>query len=156
LSKIYQKLGWNDEGTFLERLLRAHVLKYSAYFENEDATEKSKELFRGFMKSKIEPPKHVKEAAFCTGIKYSNPKQWLEMLNLSLNAQPAVQNVIWQSLVCSKDLWVLKSFVEMTLDEKLIRRSDIRRVYSYYGLTALSRSVYFDFIMKNWETLYKK
>lgn len=54
LSKIYQKLGWEDDGTFLERLLRAHVLKYSAYFEDEDATEKSKEMFKDFMRNKIE------------------------------------------------------------------------------------------------------
>lgn len=102
------------------------------------------------------PDKHVKEAAFCTGIKYGNPKQWVGLMNSSLTAVPAVQNVIWHSLVCSKDLWVLKSFLEMTLNETLIRRSDVRRVYTYYGLTALSRSVYFEFVMKNWESLFEK
>lgn len=69
---------------------------------------------------------------------------------------PAVQNVIWQSLVCSKDLWVLKSLLEMSLNETKIRRGDVRRVWSYFGLSALSRSVYFDFVMKNWQRLYKK
>ena len=44
----------------------------------------------------------------------------------------------------------------MSLNETLIRRADIRRVHTYYGLTALSRSVYFDFIMKNWDALFKR
>lgn len=155
LQKIYEKLGWNDEGTFLERLLRTHILKYSAYFENEDATEMSKEIFNDFINNNIEPAKHIKEAAFCTGIKYGNPVQWIHLLNSSLTAIPAVQNVIWQSLVCSRDLWVLKSFLEMTLNDSLIRRSDVRRVYTFYGLTALSRSVYSEFVMKNWDIMYK-
>ncbi len=44
----------------------------------------------------------------------------------------------------------------MTLNESLIRRSEVRRIYNLYGLTALSRRVYFDFIMNNWNTLYNK
>jgi hypothetical protein len=54
LSKIYKKLGWENEGSFLEKLLRTHVLKYSAYFENEDATEKSKKIFTDYIVHDIE------------------------------------------------------------------------------------------------------
>lgn len=54
LEKIYDKLGWNDEGSFLERLLRSHVLNYSAYFENQDATQKSKRVFENYLKKRIE------------------------------------------------------------------------------------------------------
>ena len=100
--------------------------------------------------------KHLVEAVYCTGIRYGTPSNWMSLFNKSINSIPAEQNVIWQSLACSKDYWILKSFLEMTLNESIIRRSDVRRVYTYYSMTALSRSVYFEFILKNWQILYKK
>jgi hypothetical protein len=44
----------------------------------------------------------------------------------------------------------------MSLNESIIRRSDLRRIYTYYGLSALSRNVYFEFIMKKWDELLKR
>lgn len=44
----------------------------------------------------------------------------------------------------------------MSMNENIIRRSDLRRIFTYYGLSALSRSVYFEFIVKKWDELLKK
>ena len=38
-------MGWLDTGSYLEKLLRTHVIKYSAYFEHEDALERAKNVF---------------------------------------------------------------------------------------------------------------
>jgi aminopeptidase N len=52
INDIYQKLGWEDKGQFLERLLRSHVIKYSSYFELDDAIEKAKAKFEEYLDGK--------------------------------------------------------------------------------------------------------
>ncbi len=49
INDIYTRLGWQDKGVFMERLLRTHVIKYAAYFEVDDAVEKSKIKFELYM-----------------------------------------------------------------------------------------------------------
>ena len=49
INAIYSRLGWNDTGVFMERLLRTHVIKYAAYFEVDDAVEKAKLIFEKYM-----------------------------------------------------------------------------------------------------------
>ncbi len=49
INDIYNKLGWDDNGLFLERLLRSHVIKYSSYFELDDAVGKAKILFDDYL-----------------------------------------------------------------------------------------------------------
>lgn len=44
----------------------------------------------------------------------------------------------------------------MTMNETIIRRSDLRRIYTYYGLSALTRSVYFEFILNRWDEILAK
>ena len=100
--------------------------------------------------------KHLVEAVYCTGIKYGTYKDWISMFNKSINSIPAEQIIIWQSLVCNRDTWILKGLLEMTLHENVIKRSELRRIFSYFGLSSISRSVYFEFINKNWNDLLKK
>lgn len=123
--------------------------------------------------------KNIVEAVYCAGVKYGTGKDWLHLFNKSLYSIPAEQSVLWQALICSRETWILKGFVlklkfvifrnkfliliifnyrllETTLNETIIRRSDIRRIYNFYTLTAISRSIYFDFITTNWNTLLAK
>ena len=44
----------------------------------------------------------------------------------------------------------------MAIDDKVIRKSEMRRIFTYYGTSALTRKVYFDFFIKNWNELLKK
>jgi hypothetical protein len=96
------------------------------------------------------------EAVYCAGVKYGTYKNWLYLYNKSSFSTPVEQTILWQALVCNRDTWTLKSLLEDTLQESLFRRSDIRRIYSFFSLTPISRSVYFDFVINNWSTLLKK
>ncbi|RNA18560.1 aminopeptidase N-like [Brachionus plicatilis] len=49
INDIYRTLGWNDKGTFMQRLLRNHVIKYASYFEIEDAVKKARTKFDQYM-----------------------------------------------------------------------------------------------------------
>ena len=102
------------------------------------------------------PQKHLVEAVYCAGIKYGTYKNWLYLYNKSSFATPVEQNILWQALACNRDTWTLKSLLENTLEENVFRRSDIRRIYSHFSLTPISRSVYFDFVLKNWPVLLKR
>lgn len=146
------RLGWEDRGNFMERVLRTHVIKYSAYFENQDAVTKAKDKFEQYANGK-KLEKNIVEAVYCAGVKYGTGKDWLHLFNKSLFSIPAEQSVLWQALICSRETWILKGLLETTLNETIIRRSDIRRIYNFYTLTAISRSIYFDFITTNWNTL---
>ena len=99
--------------------------------------------------------KHLVEAVLCTGIKYGTYKDWIFLFNKSINSVPSEQIIIWQSLVCNRDTWILKGLLEITFHENVIKRSELRRIFSYYGLSSISRSVYFEFINKNWLDVLK-
>lgn len=51
------------------------------------------------------------EAVYCSGIKYGTNKNWLDLLNRTINAIPTEQNVIFQALVCSRETWILKMYI---------------------------------------------
>jgi hypothetical protein len=155
INDIYSRLSWQDKGDFMERLLRTHVIKYAAYFEVEDAVEKAKFKFKHFVNgTKLE--KHTVEAVYCAGVKYGTYRDWLYLYNRSIYSTAVEQNILWQALICNRDTWTLKSLLEDTLEDGIFRRSDIRRIYSFFSLTPISRSVYFDFVIQNWNQLLKK
>jgi glutamyl aminopeptidase len=92
IERIYSKLGWLDTGSYLEKLLRTHVIKYSAYFEHEDALERAKNIFIKYNKDETaKTEKHIVEAVYCTGIKYGNYKDWIALFNKSINLIPSEQ-----------------------------------------------------------------
>jgi hypothetical protein len=53
----------------------------------------------------------VVEAVYCTGIKYGSYKMWVKLFNKSIDTNPTEQSIIWQSLVCNRDTWILKRFL---------------------------------------------
>ena len=142
----------------MERFLRNHVIKYASYFEIEDAVKIARVKFEQYLNGTQKPEKHLVEAVYCTGIKYSTYKDWLTLFNKTSESIPAEQNIIFQALICNRETWVLKMLLELTLDEAqtIIRKSDIRRIYTYYTLTPISRSVYFDFVSKNLKEISKR
>jgi hypothetical protein len=52
INPIYEKLGWEDTGSFTERYLRANVIKNSVYFNIKEALEKAEKLFKDYMDGK--------------------------------------------------------------------------------------------------------
>ncbi len=129
-------MGWEDNGQFLERLLRSHVIKYSSYFELDDAVGKARNLFDDYLNETkklafviftfffkqnfnyhifyyFSPQKHIVEAVYCTGIKYGSYKMWIKLFNRSIDANAAEQSIIWQALVCNRDTWILKGYFKI-------------------------------------------
>ena len=148
-------MGWNDTGSFQERLLRVNIIKNSAYYGLRDAIQKSKLHFLDYLQTN-KLPKHLAEVTLCIGIQESTNSEWEILFKKSLVAIPTEQNVLWQSLACNKNMWVLWKFLRMTLNDTIIKRSEIKRIFNHYSLMPLARHVSFQFTLRYWKELLEK
>ena len=109
LTPLYNKLGWKNEGSHNERLMRALILTHSVNTKMPEAMEKAIEYFNGIKKSKKPVPPDFRWIAYSAGVKYGSPEDWSFAWKMYNTTQVASERSLWlRALASSNSPYILQ------------------------------------------------
>ncbi|XP_077524917.1 aminopeptidase N-like isoform X2 [Amblyomma americanum] len=158
----YDRLTWHEEEgeSILTTFLRTDMYATACTLGYENCVSEALNYFRAWKNSKAEksPIKpNFRSFVYCTAIAHGNYDDWefmWDMYNKTTVASEKVRRL--QSLACSREPWVLNSFLMKSITpDSGVRRQDGAAVIGAVASTVFGRSLLFNFLLENWETIYK-
>ena len=108
ISPMYNKLGWKDEGSHNERLMRSLILSHSISSKMPQAVSKAIQYFQDLKKENKAVPPDFRWIAYSAGIKYGTPDDWKFAWKMYNSTQVASERILWlRALASSNDPYIL-------------------------------------------------
>eukprot|EP00095_Tigriopus_kingsejongensis_P012300 maker-scaffold692_size110616-snap-gene-0.19 protein:Tk12300 transcript:maker-scaffold692_size110616-snap-gene-0.19-mRNA-1 annotation:"aminopeptidase n" len=158
---LYNRLGFDPKpsDSHLDVYLRSNVVSWACSIGIQECKSKTQVEFRRWM-DQIKPDDeganpvdvNLKRPVYCYAIAQGGEEEWdfgwQRYLNSNVGTEKAT---ILNALSCSKELWILNRYLNMTLTPGSgIRVQDGRTVVSNVASNILGRDISFDFIRENW------
>lgn len=113
------------------------IASWSCRFSVGDCESKSKELFAEWMSTedpdKMNPvPLDLRSVVYCTAIRLGGEEEWNFLWKSYAASNVGSEKVmVLKSLACSREIWLLQRYLDMSLDESSgIRKQDSAFVFS--------------------------
>lgn len=161
---LYNRLGFEAKpsDSHLEVSLRANAISWACSLGIQECKEKAKVEYKRWM-DEINPdapganPINVdqKRQVYCSAIAQGDEEEWDFGWQRYLNSNVATEkSTLLAALSCSKKLWILNRYLNMSLTEGSgIRSQDGRTVVSNIASNNIGRDITFDFIRENWDVV---
>ncbi|CAN7982366.1 unnamed protein product [Ixodes hexagonus] len=158
----YDRLTWNeDEGeSVLTSYLRADTYAYACKYNEKSCVDRAVAFLRSWRNDSqgLNPvPPNFRSFVYCTAIANGDYDDW-EFLWKTYNktTDASEKSKILSSLGCSKEPWILTSFLDKVLTpDSGVRRQDGVAVFSSVGRSVYGRCIAFNFLLSNWDKLHK-
>jgi len=162
LQPLYDRLGFQEKPgeTFLDEKLRILMLKVLCRLDHVECNENSRYLMDQWM-SVPDPdtenpiPTSVRDTVLCSAIGNGNETTWDFLWSRYNNSNNGNEKVsIMNALACSKEVWILERYLEMSLTEDSgVRKQDGYRVIVGVSKNIVGRYIAWDWIRANWAQL---
>ena len=155
----YDRLGWKDEGTHLEKLTRIKVLYVACKFDYRPCREEAKKRFKLWLdekKSYIEP--NFRSLVYYYGIQdYKDIDTWYKMWKKYLSEKNANEKVkISKGLAQVQNTEILKQFIKLVKIEDKVRSQDYFSIMSYISWNPIGQPLVWKFVQAEWTYLVKR
>jgi len=151
------RLGWNDTGSHLDKYLRSAALKWAAEHGCHCTVPKAKALFKEWITKGTVIPANLRAIVYETGIREGGAAEWNFMLNKYKNClYPSEQRLLMMSLSHTTDPALLNNYLEMALDESVIRAQDAHMLIAQIAKNPAANKIAYKFIIKNWSVIIKR
>lgn len=155
LSEVYNSLGWQDNGSHNERLLRLLILKASVKSKLPDALNQTQILYQN-IKNNQKVSSELQELVYCAGIQYSGAQDWHQAFQKYQNSQiPAEKVILLKALTCTRDTLILQQYLDYTLDKTKVRSQDVRTVISHISSNPAGNILAWRHIRRYWDKYFK-
>lgn len=162
LEPLYQRLGFNvTEGDgFLDKKLRNSVVDLMCDLDYDSCTDEAVRQFQAWMaesnpdeKNGIDPSS--RNVVYCKAIEKGNEEEWDFLWQRYLKANNAYdKTIILNSLACTREVWLLQRYLDMTLDSGSgIRKQDGTTVISRTAKNIIGRYVTWNWIRGSWKDI---
>ena len=162
LQPLYDRLGFQEVPgeTFLDEKLRILMLRVLCRLDHPECNENSRYLMDQWM-SVPDPdtenpiPTSVRDTVLCSAIGNGNETTWDFLWSRYNNSNNGNEKVsIMNALACSKEVWILERYLEMSLNEDSgVRKQDGYRVIVGVSRNLIGRYIAWNWIRDNWERL---
>ncbi|KAM4724354.1 glutamyl aminopeptidase [Anableps anableps] len=156
---IVTRLGWTDEGTQTERLLRETVLGIACQMGDEDALKNASHIFDQWISKTLSSvPVNLRLLVYRYGMKRSGtPENWDKMFQRYKESTLAQEkDKLLYGLASVEDVELLYSLLEATKDENVVRSQDLFTVVRYVSYNPLGRTMAWDWTTLNWDYLVSR
>jgi len=154
---LVEELGWEDEGTHLEKYLRGAVLRNAVFHNETESVKKALSIFNDWMVNKKHIPANLRSTIYLAGIKYGGEAEWNYMFKKYNTSQyPSEQRKLMFSLTESSDPKILRKYLDMSLDDDVIRSQDTCSVIEHIAGNPKGTKMAYKFVKRNWKILYKR
>ena len=128
---VCTKLGWKDEGTHNERLLRDLILTHSVASKMPEAEARAIQYFEDLKKNQKPVPPDFRWIAYSAGVKHGTPEDWNFAWKMYNSTQVASERVLWlKALASSNDPYILQQY----LDSVFNRYAQCRHLRNFLSL----------------------
>ncbi|XP_067301289.1 aminopeptidase N [Pseudorasbora parva] len=101
-------------------------------------------------------PPNLKKTVYCNAIAAGGVEEWDFGWKMFKNSTIAAEtNKLLFGLSCTKEPWLLKRYLEYTMNPNLIRKQDIVYVIVYVAGNVIGQPLAWDFVRANWENIFK-
>eukprot|EP00095_Tigriopus_kingsejongensis_P003865 maker-scaffold1168_size57759-snap-gene-0.7 protein:Tk03865 transcript:maker-scaffold1168_size57759-snap-gene-0.7-mRNA-1 annotation:"aminopeptidase n" len=161
---LFNRLGFESKPSDspLDVYLRSYVVNWACSTGIQKCKSKTQVEFKRWM-DQINPDEqganlidvNLKRQVYCYAIAQGGEEEWdfgwQRYLNSNVGSE---KSSILNALSCSKELWILNRYLNMTLTPGSgIRAQDGESVVSNVASNILGRDISFDFIRKNWDKI---
>ncbi|KAH8271340.1 hypothetical protein KR018_007311 [Drosophila ironensis] len=167
ISPIYEHLnGINDTFSSIQQqdqvLLKTMVVNWACQYQVDDCVPQAMNYYRSW---KAEPnpdeknpvPINVRSTVYCTSIKHGNDADWEFLwMRYKKSNVAAEKRTILTALGCSREVWLLQRYLEMTFDPKeAIRKQDSMWAFQAVAFNEVGFLLAKKYFMDNVEFIYK-
>jgi len=153
---VVNVVGWNDDGSDLTRMLREIVLKLAVANGEKSSVNKAKELFKTWMEGKAIAP-NLRESVYYVGIKHGGQAEWNLMFNRYKSCiVPSEKDLMRRSLTLTSDKNILGNYLNMTLDDKIIKAQDSCHIIEAIAQNPIGQKMAYGFLCDNWGVLLQR
>ncbi len=109
LTPMYNKLGWKEDGSHTDRLMRSLILTYAIDSKMPEALDQAQKYFKDLRDSKKPVPPDFRWIAYSAGVKYGSPLDWTFAWSMYNSTQVASERSLWlRALASAKDPYILQ------------------------------------------------
>ncbi|XP_068157022.1 aminopeptidase N-like [Drosophila tropicalis] len=167
ITPIYLHLsGLNDTFSAIPEqdqvLLKTMVGNWACQYDVEDCVAVARKYYRQWQEEekpdeKNPVPLNLRSIVYCTSIKHGNDADWQFLWARYVNSNVAAEKrTILTSLGCSREVWVLQRYLEMTYDSKdTIRKQDSMWAFQAVAFNEVGFHLAKNYFMDNVEAIYK-
>ncbi|XP_047467541.1 glutamyl aminopeptidase [Mugil cephalus] len=155
---ISTQLGWNDDGTQTERLLRETVLSIACQMGDQEALNESSRIFDQWIDKNHSVPPNLRLLVYRYGMKNSGTeKKWTTMFERYKNTSLAQEkDKLLYGLASVENVNLLNRLLEATKNESVFRSQDLFTVVRYVSYNTLGKSMAWDWTTHNWDYLVNR
>uniref|UniRef100_A0A8C1H9M7 Aminopeptidase n=1 Tax=Cyprinus carpio carpio TaxID=630221 RepID=A0A8C1H9M7_CYPCA len=159
VQKISKELGWNDEGTQTQRLLRETVLGIACQMGDQEALDQAYDIFSKWIDGTISSVAvNLRLLVYRYGMKKSGSVQnWEIMFRKYLSATLAQEkDKLLYGLASVEDITLLNRLLEAAKNESIVRSQDVFTLVQYVSRNPLGKTMAWDWVTLNWDYLVSR
>nr|XP_027215499.1 endoplasmic reticulum aminopeptidase 1-like [Penaeus vannamei] len=127
----YERVGWMDTGTHIERLLRSEILMAAVECGNIQAIEEAQKRFAAWRNKNESIPPNLRSVVYKTGVRYGTEEDWRHCWQVyNTSSIPSEKSLMLKAMAQTRDPWLMQQYLEYTLDGSKIRPQDVMIVLS--------------------------
>ncbi|XP_041669258.1 glutamyl aminopeptidase [Cheilinus undulatus] len=156
---IAAELGWEDEGTQIERLLREEVLSIACQMGDENALDEASRIFDQWIAGTIpNVAVNLRLLVYRYGMKRSGTEEkWKTMFQKYKDTTLAQEkDKLLYGLASVEDVDLLYQLLEAGKDESVVRSQDLFTLVRYVSANPLGESMAWDWTTLNWDYLVNR
>ncbi|XP_068243383.1 endoplasmic reticulum aminopeptidase 1-like isoform X1 [Palaemon carinicauda] len=125
----YERIGWNDTGHHLERLLRSKLLMAAVNCGNVNAIREAQRQFSAWRSKNEAVPPNIRSVVYNTGVRYGTEEDWRHCWHVyNSSTIPSEKRLMLEAMAQTRDPWLMQQYLEYTLDSSKIRPQDVMTV----------------------------
>uniref|UniRef100_A0A8C1UI49 Aminopeptidase n=1 Tax=Cyprinus carpio TaxID=7962 RepID=A0A8C1UI49_CYPCA len=158
VQKISRELGWNDDGTQTQRLLRETVLGIACQMGDQEALSQTSEIFNKWIDGTISVDVNLRLLVYRYGINNSRSVQsWEIMFQKYLSATLAQEkDKLLYGLASVEDITLLNRLLEAAKNESIVRSQDVFTLVQYVSRNPYGKTMAWDWMTLNWDYLVSR
>ncbi|KAM4807723.1 glutamyl aminopeptidase [Rhinophrynus dorsalis] len=152
---ITEKLGWEDNSTDVNKLLRASVLSLACKMEDEEALSNASHLFTKYLEG-ASIPVNLRQLVYRYGMKQMGDEEaWNIMFQKYLDTPLAQEKEkLLQGLAAVNNITLLDRYLKYIYNTTLIKSQDALNVIYYIAVySKYGKQMAWDWVRINWEYL---
>jgi len=155
IGNLYTKLGWQDQGSHVQRLLRSKILETALEAGLEDALETSRSFYKDLKKGENQLSAEFKELVYCHGLKEGTKQDWdMAFKQYSETNIPALRGSILKALTCTRDVYILQDFLDMCFNKTQVRSQDVRTLLGMVSRNPVGTLLSWRHFRAHWDKYY--
>ncbi|KAL9985905.1 hypothetical protein ACROYT_G008358 [Oculina patagonica] len=157
LQPSIDRLGWDDKGTHLDKILRPKILSAACDYSDQAIISKLKFMFKLAMEGKELIPANLRFLVYSVGVKEGGEEEWNQVFNkYSTTHIASDKNILLESLTYTRNTEMIQRCLDYSLDKTKIPSQDTLSVIAGVASKPESWRMAWDFVRQNWKILYKR